>query len=115
MILYTKLVNLNLFPLRYFGNATNRTTARRLGQFATRLYMVLITVGLVILIFYTIIQPQLIKKTVNRPSLDVYERLLRDHTETLRCPCSSIASFYGEFVSITPVFHQVILISKKNY
>ena len=106
-ILYTKLVNLNLFPLRDFGSTISRVTAKRLGQLATRLYIVLLTVGLIILVFYTIIQPQLIKKTFDRPSLDVYERLLRDHSETLQCPCSSISLLYDQFITIEPLFHPV--------
>ena len=105
--MHTKLVNLNLFPSRDFGSTINRATAKRLGRFATRLYIVLLTVGLTILVSYTIIQPQLIKKTFDRPSLDVYERLLRDHSETLACPCSSISSLYKEFVTVEPVFHPV--------
>ena len=105
--IYTKLVDLNLFPLRDFGSTTSAVTAKRLGQFATRLYIVLLTVGLIILVFYTIIQPQLLKKTFNRPSLDLYERLLRDHSQTLECPCSSISLLYDRFITIEPVFHPV--------
>ena len=104
---YTKLGNLNLYPLRDFGSTISRVTARRLGQLATRLYIVLLTVGLIILIFYAVIQPQILKKTFERPSLDLYERLLRDHNETLQCPCSSISLLYGQFITIEPVFHQV--------
>ena len=105
--LYTKLITLNLFPLRNFGSTISRTTAKRLGQLATRLYIVLLTVGLITLLFYTIIQPQVLKKTFNTPSLDLYESLLRDHSETLQCPCSSISLPYGHFINIEPVFHPV--------
>ena len=105
--IYTTLANVNLFPLRNFGSATSRTTAKQLGRLATRLYIVLLTVSLIILILYTVIQPQLLKKTFATPSLDIYERLLHDHSETLECPCSTISIPYQNFITIEPVYHPV--------
>ncbi|CAF3744360.1 unnamed protein product [Adineta steineri] len=79
----------------------------RLGRITTRLYIVLLITGHVILILYTIIQPQILTKTFDQPSLTTYNHLMVDHSDTLQCPCSSISSIYDRYVTIEPVFHQV--------
>ena len=81
--------------------------SKRLGQLATRLYTVLLTGGLVVLMFYTIIQPQILTKVFEKPSLNVYKSLLLDHNDTLHCPCSSISLTYDQYITTEPVFHQV--------
>jgi hypothetical protein len=105
--LYNTVVDLNIFPVRDFGSNVNRTTAKRLGQWSTRLFIILFIIGLSILALYTIVKPQVRTNTFDKPSLNVYNRLKRDYEDKLECPCSSIASTYNQFVKIEPVFHQV--------
>ena len=52
-------------------------------------------------------QPQIVTKIFNKPSFNVYNRLIHDHENTLQCSCSSISSTYDRFVQIESVFHQV--------
>jgi hypothetical protein len=106
-LLRTGLINLNTFPLRTFGSHVDRARAKYLGQLATRLYIVLLIIGLTILTLYTIIQPRLITKTFIKPSFDVYNRLIHNNNDTLRCPCSLVSSTYDQYVDIEPIFHQV--------
>jgi hypothetical protein len=82
-------------------------TATYRGQWATRLYIVLLIISFVIMIFYTSFRPQVLTKTEERPSLDVYNRLVHDYEDVLQCSCSSISSTYDKFIQIEPVFHQV--------
>jgi NADH:ubiquinone oxidoreductase subunit 4 (subunit M) len=105
--LYTSLIKLNIFSLWVFGSNTNRMTATRRGQWATRLYIILLIISFVIMIFYMGLRPQILTKTLNRPSFDVYSRLAHDYEDILQCSCSSISSTYDQFVQIEPVFHQV--------
>ncbi|CAF1446796.1 unnamed protein product [Adineta steineri] len=106
-LIYTKLIDLNIFPLWSFGSDTNRMIAKRLGQMATRLYILLLMISFTIVALYTIIQPQLITKTFSNPSFNLYNNLVQKHKTTLQCQCSSISSTYNHYVEITPVFHQV--------
>ena len=105
--LYTLFINLNIFPLWVFGSNINRMAAIRHGQWATRLYIILLVISLAITMFYIGLRPQILTKTFNRPSFDVYNHLVHDYEETLQCFCSSISSTYDRFVQIQPVFHQV--------
>ncbi|UJR19141.1 hypothetical protein I4U23_022271 [Adineta vaga] len=106
-LLYTTLFNLNMFPPHRFMGSVTRTQSKRFGQLATRLHLVLLILGFSILIFYTIIEPRILKETISKPSLRVYNDLVLQHSDTLQCPCSKISSIYNRYVSIEPVFHQV--------
>ena len=109
--LYNSAVSLNIFLLRNFGSNVDRSTAKRLGQWATRLYIVLYIICLSTLALYTVIQPQVLTKTFNQPPLDVYNRLLDNYGNRLKCTCSLVASAYNQSLTIEPVFHEV----RKHY
>ncbi|CAF4269197.1 unnamed protein product, partial [Adineta steineri] len=98
-------MNLNLFTVQDFSSSIDRMAAKRLGQWATRLYIVLFIIGLSIPSLYTIIRSQTLTKTYVKPSFKLYEKLQRDHENALECPCSSIATTYNEFVKIDARFH----------
>ncbi|CAF3979496.1 unnamed protein product [Adineta steineri] len=105
--LYTKMLNLNIFPARTFGSKIDRITVKYLGQWSTRLYLILLSIIFVILTLYTAIQPQTLTKSFSTPSLDFYKNLMNDHSDELECPCSLISSPYDEYVQIQPIFHQI--------
>ncbi len=105
--LYRKLTNLNIFHLRSFGTHIDRVNAEHLGRIATRLYLGLLIIGLSILTLYTIIQPEILTKTYVKPSLNLYRSLIKDHVNTLECPCSKVSSPHSRSVTIEPIFHQV--------
>ena len=107
MFCSTKLMNVNIFCPRNFGNNINQETSKRCGRWATRLYIVLLIVIITISAFYTLIQPQILTKTFLKPSLNTYNRLIYDHGDTLTCPCLTISSSYSQFVKIESIFHQV--------
>ncbi|CAF1477560.1 unnamed protein product, partial [Adineta ricciae] len=98
--LYNTAVDLNIFLVRHFGNNISCATAKRLDQWATRLFLLLLVVVLVITALYMLIQSQALTKTFDKPSFDFYTQL--------KCPCSSVASIYNQFLSIDLDFHQVI-------
>ncbi len=106
-LLYDTIVKLNIFLLRDFGSNINRTTAKRLGEWATRLYIVLFVTSITILVLYAAVQSQVLTKTFDKPSFDVYNRLIKNYGDDLKCSCSIIASTYDQFVKIEPIFHQV--------
>ena len=107
VLLYTTAINLNVFPARQFGSDINRVTAKSLGQWTTRLYIVLLASISLIFVLYTLVQPQASTKTFHQPTFDFYNRLRKEYGVALKCSCSSVASMYDEFVAMEPVFHQV--------
>lgn len=107
IFLYQKLIDLNLFSLRDFDHRMDRTRGRRLGQMATKLYIVLLLLALIVLIVRVIILPDIVTEIVDKPSLNIYNRLLREHDDTLQCSCAFTSSIYDRYVTIQPIFHQV--------
>lgn len=110
-LLYSSLVELNIFLVRDFGSNIDRTKVKSLGQWATRLFIVLFAVGLAILTLYTIVRPETFTKNFDEPSFNLYKQLFQRYGGELTCKCSSIASTYHRFVNIEARFHDV----SKNY
>ncbi|UJR17370.1 hypothetical protein I4U23_004265 [Adineta vaga] len=86
---------------------TDHSTAKRFGQWATRLYFVIFITTLVVLTIYTIVQPQTITKTFDKPSFILYNRLYQTYKNKLECSCSIISTQYRDFVTIQSEFHQI--------
>lgn len=106
-----KLIDLNIFHLNDFQSTMNRMQAKELGRWATRLFICLYTIGIVVLVLYTIIHPRIVTKTFPKPSFTSYLQLKQKYDNRLECFCSSIAFNYDKFVHLKPVFHPV----KTNY
>ncbi|CAF4222336.1 unnamed protein product, partial [Adineta steineri] len=81
-----KVFNLNIFPARIFGSKIDRITVKHLGQWSTRLYLILLSIIFVILTLYTIIQPQTLTKSCSTPSLNFDKNLMNDYSDELEYP-----------------------------
>ena len=106
-LVFTRLVNLNLFTQENFGINTDRLRNQRLGQLSTRLYIVVLIICFVVFILRTIVQPEILTKTFDKPSYIKYVRLVFDHSDNLECLCSSISLTYNRYINIQPMFHPV--------
>ncbi|CAF1242625.1 unnamed protein product [Adineta steineri] len=106
-LLHSTLINLNIFSLSDIGSTLDPIKAKRLGQWATRLYIALFIGGLSILTVYNLIQPQMMTKTFNKPPFNVYKNLKKLYGDELKCPCSVIATVYSQFIEIEPTFHKI--------
>lgn len=106
-LLRTTVTGLNFFPVRHFGNNVDRSVAKHLGQWATRLYLLSLTTAVVILATYTVLQPRASTKTFDKPSFDFYSQLRQEYEDDLKCSCSSVASTFDQFVTVEPDLHQV--------
>ena len=105
--LWKVAINLNLFPARVFDSRMDRSTAKHLGQWSTRLYILVLATALTTLTLRTFVSPKLFTKTYANPSLDAYKNLVSDHGNTLQCPCSLSSFPYRRFVQIEAGFHSV--------
>ncbi|CAF1189944.1 unnamed protein product [Didymodactylos carnosus] len=73
----------------------------------TRLFLLLMTGALAVLIFYTGLSLQQKTVFIDSPSLATYEALDIKYHNTLTCPCSEMSVKYASFLSFTPTYHQV--------
>ena len=73
----------------------------------TIVYVLSLTISLLILISYTANETIIETITISTPSLDTYRHIYEKHAlNTLSCPCSTITSEYGQFLTLTPTYHQ---------
>jgi hypothetical protein len=74
----------------------------------TRVYVIVFTSCLTLLLFYTAVKEQTITKTYAQPSFMDYEHLRNLYFDDISCPCTRISIPYKEFVTTLRVdtFHQ---------
>ncbi len=92
------MIKFNIFP--FVSNIHD-------GLYSTRLYTLLLMTGVLILVFYESISTQIQSVTVDKPSLNEYERLYTQYSSTLVCPCTTLSVSYSSIISIQPRYHQV--------
>ncbi|CAF0777339.1 unnamed protein product [Adineta steineri] len=96
------IVQLNLFDSH--SQDPHRVYRERI---LTRLYLILMTSAMTVLIFYTFLSMQTMNKTIMSPAQDQYEELQERYPDTLQCFCTEISIPYGELIEIKPIYHQV--------
>ncbi|CAF1042285.1 unnamed protein product [Adineta steineri] len=98
------LLNLNLFPS---VPPTIDEYQLRNQRISTRLFIILLTISLSILLLYTSLIH--ITQTVNvkEPSITEYKQLYNSHSQTLTCECTQISINYEKFIQIQYTLHQV--------
>ncbi|CAF1007554.1 unnamed protein product [Adineta ricciae] len=88
----------NMFPL---------FTDIKDGIYSTRLYILFLTLGLIILLFYSSISTQVRPISIMNPSWNVFSQLSQQYSSTLTCPCSHISIKYSSIIDISTTLHQV--------
>lgn len=73
----------------------------------TRLYIVLVTMGTLILMFLGVFTAQTSIYTVYKPSRELFEVLLAKYPDTMQCPCTSIKVSYNKFSSVNVTYHEI--------
>ena len=102
------LKTLNLFDEATTGEMINGTTLHR-QILATRVYLLLMTIVLFILVLFTSLNARTLTQRVSEPSQSTFERLQTQYAETLLCPCREIAVPFSRILSIEFTYHQVRL------
>ena len=96
--LHRRIVTLNLFP---------RSTDIHDGIYSTRIFILLLGMGILVLVFYASISLQIRSVTVDQPSLSVYENLYNQYPSTLVCPCTRYSMSYQSIMNVEVRYHQV--------
>ena len=106
-IIYRTILDLNIFQRRDFSSKIDQDTVKYLGRWTTRLYFILLFIGLITLTLYSLIQPAIVTKTFKEPSFDYYKEIVKKYENKLKCPCQTIASKHHRFIEIQSEFHEV--------
>jgi hypothetical protein len=99
------IVNINLFA----SSARQQPSDIKQQCWTSRIYLLCLTIGLAVLIFYTMLSVQTKVVQVKMPSYEtvLYLQLQREFNFSLQCPCTQINAPYGQLVQLQPFYHQV--------
>jgi hypothetical protein len=101
-----RLASNKLLALNFYATPSPDLYTPQTGQWATRIYLVLLIGSLAIFIFYssltynteTIIEPQ--------PILNTFRALQSNKKQDLSCPCKQISIPQSSLISFSPEFHE---------
>ncbi|CAF1389534.1 unnamed protein product [Adineta steineri] len=85
----------------------NDPEEERVGIIATRLYILFLLLGLLILGFYTSVTTHTDIDNIPFPTLEKFEELHSMYSSSLECPCTHMSMSYARIMSIIPRYHQV--------
>lgn len=74
---------------------------------ATRIYIILLVFGTIILTIYSSIIPHSQTVIINNPSRNQFEAMYEQYSLTLLCPCTQLSTAYSNIMSIHSRFHQI--------
>jgi len=77
------------------------------GCLATWLYIILLLISIYIIILFFDLSSQTINETIPNPSIEQYEKLQKQYSTKLMCPCTQISIPYGDFMKIKVRYHQI--------
>jgi hypothetical protein len=77
------------------------------GIYSARLYFFLLSIGIVILVFYSSLSIRIQNITIYKPSLSEYERLYAEYPSVLICPRTQLSVAHSLIIDIKPSYHQV--------
>ena len=60
-----------------------------------------------VLVLFTSLRTKIITINEQNTSLAMYENLQANYSTTLKCPCSNMIIPYREFITLSPMLHQV--------
>lgn len=96
------LLNLNIFN----NQSTDPVEIYR-QILSTRVFFILFTSSICILVGYSALSLQSRTVTVNKPSLETFLKINASQGNKSTCVCQTMSVSYGTFVQTKPVFHQL--------
>lgn len=79
----------------------------RTAIIATRFYILLMTIAVLLLVLFTTLAQQTQTFTIHNPSQNLFLQLYSKYSSTLQCPCAQLEIPYDVFINISYIFHPV--------
>lgn len=99
------LRKVNLFKKE--SSTTRIANAEQMVVTATRLYIILASASISVLVLFNSLNPVAVSVTILSPTLATFEQLQATYPSTFTCKCKEVSVTYEVFFSITPTYHQV--------
>ena len=103
---YLRQAHEYLFTLNAFDKSILLSDIKQ-KIWSTRLYLLLLLLGTIILSIYSSVASHLQIITIDNPSRNQFEELYEQYSLTLSCPCTQLSTPYSKIMSVQPRFHQI--------
>ncbi len=101
---YIQIVKNNIITLNLFKNPNNRSHEQIHHQrISTRSFIILLSVSLIFLLVYVSLENKTQTVTVTNPSIDQFNLLYQQYSDSLQCPCKTLSIQYQNFILFVPV------------
>ena len=81
----------------------------RHGIYSTRVYAILLGMGIVVLTVYSSVIQSTTSVTIQNPTLLQFEQLYQKYSSALSCRCQSLSVIHSSIMTIQPRYHQVCM------
>jgi hypothetical protein len=94
--------------LNLFKNPNKRSEEQlKYQRISTRIFIILLSVSFFALLLYVSLENITQTTTVTNPSMDQFNLLHQQYSDSLRCPCNTLSIQYQKFIRFNPQFHAV--------
>ncbi len=101
-----RLICDKLLGLNFYAPTSPDSHTPQTGQWATRIYLVLLIGSISIFIFYSSLTYNTETISVPQPMLDTFRALQSNNKQDLSCPCKQISIPQSSLISFSPEFHE---------
>jgi len=97
-----------IISLNFFKNRNKRSIEQIQRQrVSTRIFIILLIISLVVLLVYISFENVTQTMTVKNPSIEQFNVLYQQYSDSLQCPCKTSSITYQNFIRFRPQFHAV--------
>lgn len=97
-----------ILTLNLFKSKNKRSNEQRYRQrIATRIFIILLSCSLTILILFVSLDNSLHTRTIQNPTIDQYSAFFQRYSDSVQCPCTTISVEYQDFIWFQPHFHTI--------
>jgi hypothetical protein len=79
----------------------------RLNILATRFYFLILIILMIVYSFYTLNRTVENTRTIKNPTIEQFDDLYKNYSNTLICQCNEISIKYRDIFSIKPIYHSI--------
>ena len=103
--IWRSLIGINLFK----SSLRQHPSDIKQQFWTSRIYILCLSLGIVILTFYAVLNIKQKSIEVKNPALEtaLHLQLQREYNASLQCSCKQINIPYGELIQLQPIYHQV--------
>ena len=105
---YKQILKNFIIKFNLYKNPNKRSIEQiQYQRISTRIFVILLTVSLIVLLVYVSLENVTQTITVKNPPIERFNILYQQYSDNLRCPCKTSSIKYQTFIQFDPQFHSI--------